>query len=220
MPEHQNKLGVSSRKGDPNMRASTAYFAGAGTVIAAIVGGVGGGLLIADMIHPNSPKGVEMTRLERRMSPEPIQVATATQQSASAPVPTESQTQTQSQAKTQTAAPDPKPAPAQPPDAAASTQTAARPLPPGTVQPMAPEPTIAAGESVAKARDADLKRAAEKRRAERRQQWAEKRRHQQRQEQELQAVEETVRDETESRRTFVAEPARLEMRQIRLFGEE
>jgi hypothetical protein len=224
MPEHQNKMGVSSRKGDPNMRASTAYFAGAGTVIAAIVGGVGGGLLIADMISPKSPKGVEMTRLERRMSPEPIQVATAiqqsTSQSTSAPVPTESQTQTQSQAKTQTAAPDPKPAPAQPPDAAASTQTAARPLPPGTVQPMAPEPTIAAGESVAKARDADLKRAAEKRRAERRQQWAEKRRHQQRQEQELQAVEETVRDETESRRTFVAEPARLEMRQIRLFGEE
>jgi hypothetical protein len=33
-------------------------------------------------------------------------------------------------------------------------------------------------------------------------------------------VEDTVRDETESRRTFVAEPARLEMRQIRLFGEE
>ena len=59
------------------MRASMAYFAGAGTVIAAIVGGVGGGLLIADMISPKSPKGVEMTRLERRMSPEPIQVATA-----------------------------------------------------------------------------------------------------------------------------------------------
>lgn len=58
------------------MRAATAYFAGAGTVVAAIVGGVGGGLLIADMIHPKSPKqGTEMTRLERRMSPEPIQAA-------------------------------------------------------------------------------------------------------------------------------------------------
>ena len=55
------------------MRASMAYFAGAGTVIAAIVGGVGGGLLIADMISPKSPKqAAELTRLERRMSPEPI----------------------------------------------------------------------------------------------------------------------------------------------------
>src|SRR5258708_19718732 len=58
------------------MRAATAYFAGAGTVIAAIVGGVGGGLLIADMISPKSPKGTEMSRLERRMAAEPIQGTT------------------------------------------------------------------------------------------------------------------------------------------------
>src|SRR5258708_20295331 len=63
-------------EGRPHMRASMAYFAGAGTVIAAIVGGVGGGLLIADMISPKSPKqAAELTRLERRMSPEPIQAA-------------------------------------------------------------------------------------------------------------------------------------------------
>src|ERR1700687_3306419 len=55
------------------MRASMAYFAGAGTVIAAIVGGVGGGLLIADMISPKSPKQ-ELTLLERR-TPPPIQAA-------------------------------------------------------------------------------------------------------------------------------------------------
>ena len=54
------------------MRASTAYFAGAGTVIAAIAAGVGGGLLIADMVSPKTPK-TELSRLERRMSPEPIQ---------------------------------------------------------------------------------------------------------------------------------------------------
>ena len=36
------------------MRASTAYFAGAGTVMAAIVGGIGGGLLFADMVSPKS----------------------------------------------------------------------------------------------------------------------------------------------------------------------
>ncbi len=63
-------------KGSPDMRASMAYFAGAGTVIVAIAGGVGGGLLIADMVSPKSPKqGVEQTRLERRMSPEPIPAA-------------------------------------------------------------------------------------------------------------------------------------------------
>src|ERR1700676_4570165 len=51
------------------MRASTAYFAGAGTVIAAIVGGLGGGLLIADIVSPKSPKqGIETTRLERHMA--------------------------------------------------------------------------------------------------------------------------------------------------------
>jgi hypothetical protein len=52
------------------MRASTAYFAGVGTVIAAIVAGIGGGLVIADMISPKSPKqGTELSRPERRMSP-------------------------------------------------------------------------------------------------------------------------------------------------------
>ena len=216
------------------MRVSTAYFAGAGTVVAAIVGGVGGGLLIADMISPKLPKGTETTRLERRMSPEPIQASepAAAEQStspsssgaAAAPVPTQSQTQTPSQgeAKTQTADQDPKPAPAQPVDAAASTQAAVRPPHPKTpaVQPAAPEQTAANGETAAKTRDADLKRSAEKRRAERRQQWVDKRRHQQRQEQELQGVEETVRAETEPRREFVVEPERLEMRRIRLFGEE
>src|SRR3979409_2737950 len=58
-------------EGRPHMRASMAYFAGAGTVIAAIVGGVGGGLLISDMISPKSPKqAAELTRLERRRAPD------------------------------------------------------------------------------------------------------------------------------------------------------
>ncbi len=58
------------------MRASTAYFAGAGTVILAIAGGVGGGLLFADIVSPKTPK-TEMTRLEQRMSAQPIQVKAA-----------------------------------------------------------------------------------------------------------------------------------------------
>ena len=49
------------------MRTSMAYFAGAGTVLAAIVGGVGGGLLIADIVSPKSPKQ-ELSRLERHVA--------------------------------------------------------------------------------------------------------------------------------------------------------
>jgi hypothetical protein len=72
--------------------------------------------------------------------------------------------------------------------------------------------------ALARARDADLKRAAEKRKFERRQQWAERRR--QRQQQELRSVEERVREETEPSQAFVAEPVRIEMPQVRLFGPE
>ena len=66
------------------MRTSTAYFAGAGTVVAAIVAGVSGGLLMGDVISPKSVKqGTELTRLERRMSPEPVAASVA----PSEPVP-------------------------------------------------------------------------------------------------------------------------------------
>src|SRR5712671_6811783 len=56
------------------MRSATAYFVGAGTVIAAIAAGLGGGLLISDIVSPQQPKrgSNEVTRLERRISPEPI----------------------------------------------------------------------------------------------------------------------------------------------------
>jgi hypothetical protein len=56
----------------------------------------------------------------------------------------------------------------------------------------------------------------EKRKLERRQQWAERRR--QRQQQELRAVE--IREDTEQRQVFAAEPVRSEMPLIRLFGPE
>jgi hypothetical protein len=57
------------------MRTSTAYFAGAGTVIVAIVSGIGGGLLIANMVNPQTAKqGTEMSLMERRKLPEPVPV--------------------------------------------------------------------------------------------------------------------------------------------------
>jgi hypothetical protein len=216
------------------MRAATAYFAGAGTVIAAIVGGVGGGLLIADMISPKSPRqATEMTRLERRMSPEPIP-ATAT---ALEPVPYLSAPQPSApgaavatapvQAQAQADAANSEPTRAKPAD----TSTAAQPAAPAAqaaapvpqpaapaAQPVAREQATAPGDAFAKARDTEVKRAEEKRKAERRQQWTERRR--QRQQQELIVVEEKVRQETEPRREFVSEPVKIEMPQIRLFGPE
>ena len=45
------------------MRASTAYFAGAGTVVGAVVVGLGGGLMMANIVSPHTPKhGTEMSK--------------------------------------------------------------------------------------------------------------------------------------------------------------
>jgi hypothetical protein len=240
-PEHQNRLGVAAGR-ETNMRASMAYFAGAGTVIAAIVGGVGGGLLIADMISPKSPKQ-ELTLLERRTPPAPIQAAVgasepvaylaAPQPSAPNPpaaaAPTPAMTQADNSAST----------PAPPVDTAAGSKAAVSPAQPAapTTQAAAREQTAtpqtaAAEEAFAKPRDADVKRTTEKRRFERRQQWTERRRYQPRQDQELRDVEESVRDETgprrefrvrevtEPRREFAVEPVRNETPLMRLFGSE
>jgi hypothetical protein len=204
------------------MRASTAYFAGAGTVFMAIVAG---GLLIADIISPKSPKqGTEMTRLERRMSPEPIQAAPGPSEpvqylaapqlsalgAAVAAAPAQAQTET---GNSQSAG-------AQPAETAAAAQPDAPAPQPATpaAQPVPHEQAAAPENALAKARDAEMKRAVEKRKLERRQQWVEKRR--QRQQQELRAVDERVREETGPTQVFAAEPVRIEMPQIRLFGQE
>lgn len=218
------------------MRASTAYFAGAGTVIVAIAGGIGGGLLFADMISPKSPKQ-EMTKLEQRMSSQPIDVKAAPSEpapdraaspsstTAAAPVGAEPEQPT---VETTAAVPAPEPQPQNviPQPAAASTaeapaspqQPAAVPAEPKTSPAAQKQAATAPEDSFAKAKDADIKRAAtEKRRSERRQQWSEKRRARQRQEQELREVEARVREETESGPIFASEPARTEMPRIPLF---
>ena len=207
------------------MRASTAYFAGAGTVVMAIVAGVGGGLLIADIVSPKSPKqGTEMTRLERRMSPEPIQAAPGpsepVQYLAAPQLSALGAAVAAAPARAQTEAGNSQSAGAQPAETAAAAQPDA-PAPQAATpaaQPVAHEQAAAPENALAKARDAEMKRAVEKRKLERRQQWAEKRR--QRQQQELRAVEERVREETGPTQVFAAEPVRIEMPQIRLFGQE
>jgi hypothetical protein len=210
-PEHPYDRRVFSRRSFA-MRASTAYFAGAGTVIVAIVGGIGGGLLFADMVSPKAPRQ-EMTRLEQRMSSQPVQVkaepsepAPAAASTAPAPPPARTEakiapaaTPSDTMAATQPAVP--------------VTQTPASP--PAAQKPAATPPE----DALAKAKDVDIKRAAtEKRRTERRQQWSEKRRYQRPEDpdQELREVEAKVREETETRPVFASEPLRPEMPRIRL----
>jgi hypothetical protein len=242
------------------MRTSMAYFAGVGTVIAAVGAGLGGGYLAANIAHPPTQA---ISKLERRMSAEPITVSAAPAESvahvaatkpAAAPAQEQPQTQaqpqqqTQAQQQTDAAAPSANAAPpanhARAEEKTVNKVAAAQPAPPLPAKPaeQANERTAAPQEAFAKARDADMKRAAaEQRRAERR--WAEKRRVQQPREQELEAVEERVREVTEPRRIRIraegeprgeqrdlfaeprrrdmfAEPARSETPRIRLFDQD
>jgi hypothetical protein len=228
------------------MRTSMAYFAGVGTVIAAVGAGLGGGYLAANIAHPPTQA---VSKLERRMSAEPIAVSTAPAErvphaaatAATNPVPApaqeqpqqQPQTQQQSQPQTQAAAPSTNAPPAEEKTAnnVAAAQPVQSPPQPSKLTDQADEKAAGPRDVFARARDADIKRAdAEKRRAERRQQWADKRRLKQPREQELEAVEERVREVTEPRRIRIreeveprgmfAEPARSETRGIRLFGQD
>jgi hypothetical protein len=221
------------------MRISTAYFAGVGTVIVAVGAGLGGGYLAANVTNPPTQA---VSKLERRMSAEPITVATAPAEpvphvAATNPAATPVQEQTQPQQQTpqqQTeAAPSANNVRAE--EKTANNVAVAQPIQPPP-QPakfteQADEKTAAPRDVFARARDADIKRAdAEKRRAERRQRWADKRRFQQTREQELEAVEGSVREVTEPRRIRIreeaeprdlfAERARPEMPRIRLFDQD
>ena len=216
------------------MRASTAYFAGAGTVAAAIVVGLGAGLLFSNIVSPHAPR-TEMSRLELRMAGKPVPASTAPSEpvpyraaTVSAPA-TEAQNQPESgqqaaqPAETQAPAPVTQPST---PEQARIEQAKIEPAKteqtkteqPRTEQAKLPEAAFA------KSSDADIRRetrrAEDRRRAERRQQWAERRRHQPRQDVELREFEQKVREETEPRLGFATEPVRLETPRIRLFGDD
>jgi len=222
------------------MRTSMAYFAGVGTVVAAVGAGLGGGYLAANIAHPPTQA---ISKLERRMSAEPITVSTAPAESvahvaATKPsvAPAQEQPQTQAQQQTEAAAPSANTAPpANRARAEEKTVNNVATVQPATVQPAPPPPPSAKPaeqanertaapatpqEAFAKARDADMKRAAaEQRRAERRQRWAEKRRVQQPREQELEAVEERVREVTEPRRIRIRAEGEPRGEQRDLFAE-
>lgn len=210
------------------MRTTTAYFAGVGTVAVAIAAGLGGGLLFSNIVAPHQPKyATEPTKLELRMaersmpvnSPpsEPTRAIALAQPAApQPPAPTVAAAQAEPQPQKESPA-------AAPVEQKTATNTPA--VQPATsvapAEQTAREPAASPREALAKARDADLKRAAtEKRRAERHQQWADKRRVRQPREQDLEAVEQAIRDDTEPRQAFASERVRLETPRIRLFGDD
>jgi hypothetical protein len=217
------------------MRASKAFFAGVGTVIVAITAGIGGGLVIANMVNPQTAKqGTEMSLMERRKLPEPVPVkvgpsepvqylaapsppaAVAAAPVAAQPAPTESVNSA------------PSPVPSTPVATTAPTALRAVPSAEPATPPAQEHRRGSSQDAFAKARETDIKRDANARRQadkrklerERREQWADKRRYQQQREQELRQVEDKVREETEPRRQYAIEPVRIEMPQISLFGEE
>jgi hypothetical protein len=213
------------------MRTSTAYFAGVATVAIAVAAGLGGGYLAANIVSPHEQT---VSKLERRMSAQPIPVTTAPSEPvpyvaatmaaatdpAATPAQAQPQTPAQSQPQTEAAAPPPANAPAEEKTArnSAADQPAPPAPPPSKPTEQASEKAAAPQDAFAKARDADIKRAAvEKRRAERRQRWEDKRRFRQPREQELEAIEERVREVSEPRQAYAVERERNEMPRIRLF---
>jgi outer membrane biosynthesis protein TonB len=179
------------------MRVATAFFAGVGTVVVAIGAGLGGGLLLGDIMSPQQPKhpSSEVTRLEQRSSPQQIpatngasqpvpymaapQVA-ATVGEASAqpqqqpqqqqPQQTQQQQPQQVQPQVQQASAQSEPKP-QPERNAPAQSAVAVPPPAANAEPSAAR--AAPDDSFAKAREVDVKRdgrrADDRRRADRRQ---------------------------------------------------
>jgi hypothetical protein len=200
------------------MRASTAFFAGAGTVIMVVAGGLGGGLMIANTMNPKAP-AAQTTKLERRASepspsPSPSPRSGAPQAAMTtagkdvpakdAPAQTgqdsaKMQASTQSAAQSSTATATnlsaaSEPSPARSPSSALATQRDTHDKP-GT-----PEAAFAkAREADLKTPDADAKHNAQKRQTRNHQQWADRRRIQRQPEADSRDAEQALRDDGDTR---------------------
>lgn len=214
------------------MRASTAYFVGAGTIVAAIAIGLGGGLVAGNIMNPISPKkGNDVAKTERRA--EPVAAANA----ASAPVQylTGSQAfggalaaSTQPEARSTASSERPAPQPAQATAANEPKQADVQPAPQAkpAEQKASSEPASSPENAYAKARESDVRQAAsERRRSERRQRWAERRRYydpreprESRGHPDWDDVARNVREDSDSR-DYSSGP-RSGFPQIRLFGPD
>ncbi len=180
------------------MRASTAYFIGAGTIVAAIAIGLGGGIVAGNIMNPTAPKqgpdtGKMAQRAEVAARPamtnapsERVQYITGSQTfGAMIATPAQALDEARPEAKsdTQTTQANAEPPAPQPPQAAAVEPPMPAPAAPPqnakpTVQQAATEPPSSSENAYAKARDSDVKRtASDRRRIDRRERWAERSRY-------------------------------------------
>lgn len=163
------------------MRASTAYFVGAGSIIAAIAIGLGGGIVAGNIMHPTAPKqGPDTSKVAQRAEAaapvmtnapsERVQYLTGSQSfGAMIAAPAQAQSEAKPEAK-----PDVQTTQASAEGAAPSPPQATKPV----EQQTSTEPASSPDNAYAKARNSDVKRAAsERRRAERHERWAERRRY-------------------------------------------
>ena len=225
------------------MRASTAYFVGAGTIVAAIAIGLGGGIVAGNIMHPIAPKqGAEPGKMAQRAAAaapattnapaERVQYLTGSQAfSTMIAAPAQAQGEAKPEAgNTQANAEPPAPpqtATAAPPQPTPSPQQATQPA----EQQASTQPASSPDNAYAKARDSDVKRAAsERRRAERHQRWTERRRYEQRDARagrdqtnwdhtNWDDVARSVREDSDAR-DYAGRPRGGGFPQIRLFGDD
>ncbi|HTC96443.1 MAG TPA: hypothetical protein VK734_01900 [Bradyrhizobium sp.] len=189
------------------MRASMAYFAGAGTIVVAIAAGLGGGLVIANVMNPHGVRDLSKVELQTKSrqanaaqpSPQPSSSPAIAWNASQEPAPYLAQVQPAAKVPVVVGAAPSRPQenlqdqPQPTSDAANATQTPSRPATHDEAS--APE------NAYAKARDADLKRQDDKRKSDRHQQWAA--RHQQQRDPDMRDVEEQVRRASGSREVIV-----------------
>ncbi|MGY3031657.1 type IV secretory pathway VirB10-like protein [Bradyrhizobium sp. USDA 4354] len=223
------------------MRASTAYFVGAGTIVAAIAIGLGGGIVAGNIMNPIAPKqGPDTSKVAQRTEAptapttsapsERVNYLTGSQafgamiaapaRAEAKPEAARPDTQT-TQANAEPPAPQPSQAAAVEPPKPASSPPAAKPA----EQQASTEPSSSSNNAYAKARDSDVKRAAtERRRAERRERWAERRHYEFREPRGMRDrtdwddVARNIREDSDAR-DFAGRP-RGGFPQIRLFGPD
>ncbi len=226
------------------MRASTAYFVGAGTIVAAIAIGLGGGIVAGNIMNPIAPKqGPDTSKMAQRAEAtsvpaqtdtpsERVQYLTGSQAfgtiiAAPAQARNEARPETKTDAQTSQAHPEP-PTPQPSQAAAVEPPKPAPPSPPQQAksieQQASTEPSASPDNAYAKARDSDVKRAAsERRRVDRRERWAGRHRYESRgattrNPTDWDDIARNVREDSEAR-DYASRP-RGGFPQIRLFGPD
>jgi len=229
------------------MRASTAYFVGAGTIVVAIAIGLGGGIVAGNIMNPvTSKQGPDTSKMAQRAESAGAPAATKAPServdylTGSQAFGTIVATPAQAEAKPEAAKPDTQPTqanaepPPPPPSQAAAVEPPKEQAKPATAssskamksteQQASADPTSSPENAYAKARESDVKRAAsERRRMERRDRWAERRHYDSREQRGLRDrtdwddVARNIREDSDAR--DYGRP-RGGVPQIRLFGPD